>query len=304
MYRLITKLAACLVVSLAAVSAQAQQSHSFISTKGNDSNSCSSSAPCRSISRALAETTPGGEIVILDSGTYTPATIAQPVTITATGIRAAITAATGNALTVTPGAGNNVTLRGLALAGEGTGAAGVAISGSVGLVTLYDMDIEGFSDAISFTASGSLAVFDSDTRRSANDGILVAPATGAANAYVHNCDLEGSANAGIEVQDNGSATVADSASNKGGTGYLSNAAAGPASLVLKNCNAINDGTGLKTTANTDSILFFAYCLVTQNGTGVSVGAGSTLSGSSPGTSVIANNTTNISGALSAPTGLN
>ncbi|HEY6328370.1 MAG TPA: DUF1565 domain-containing protein, partial [Blastocatellia bacterium] len=99
MYRVITNLAACAVLALAAVSAQAQQSHSFISTKGNDSNSCSSSAPCRSISRALAQTNSGGEIVILDSGTYTPATIAQPVTITAVGIRAAITATTGNALT-------------------------------------------------------------------------------------------------------------------------------------------------------------------------------------------------------------
>jgi hypothetical protein len=299
--KLMSNLLACAIVALTfSIAAKAQNGRSFVSTGGSDTNNCAITGPCRTFTRALAVTNSGGEIIVLNSGGYGAATISQAVTISAVGVRASITATSGNAFTVTPGAGNNVTLRGLALIGQGTGTAGVAISGTTGLVTLYDMDIEGFNNAISDTGNGDMAVFDSSIRHSSNDGVLVAPATGTTNAYLHNCDIAGSGTAGVEAQNGASVTVADTASNRNGVGYFCSATTSLASLVLKNCHAINDTTGLQTAASANSTMWFAYCLVTQNTTGINVGTGSTLSGSTPGTNVVANNTTALVGTLSAP----
>ena len=79
------------------VSAQAAASRTFVSTIGNDANTsanCSPAAPCRTFGAALSVTNPGGEVVVLTSGGYGPATISQPVVITALGIDASVTQAT------------------------------------------------------------------------------------------------------------------------------------------------------------------------------------------------------------------
>src|ERR1017187_5502993 len=103
--------------------AQAQNNRSFVATTGNDTNNCSAAAYCRTFGRALAQTNSGGEIVVVNSGGYGPATISQPVVITAIGIDASITAASGDALTInTTG---NVTITGLNLNGGGTASVGV-----------------------------------------------------------------------------------------------------------------------------------------------------------------------------------
>src|SRR5271169_508568 len=106
--------------------AAAQNNRSFVATTGNDANSCSAAAFCRTFAAALAVTNPGGEIVVVNSGGYGPATITEPVVINAVGIDASITATSGNGVTVaTPGA---VTLNGLNLDGDGTGNDGILVT--------------------------------------------------------------------------------------------------------------------------------------------------------------------------------
>jgi len=98
---------------------------SFVSALGSDANACTVSAPCRTLSQALTMTNPGGEIVVVNSGEYNPATIMEPVTVSATGVTASITATSGSALTInTPG---NVTITGLGLHGQGSGVDGVLV---------------------------------------------------------------------------------------------------------------------------------------------------------------------------------
>ena len=89
----------------------------FVASFGNDANACSSVAPCRSFTGAIAKTLAGGEVIVLDSAGYGPVTITQSVSIIAPpGIYAGITvsgSATPGVLVNAPSA--VVTLRGLTI---------------------------------------------------------------------------------------------------------------------------------------------------------------------------------------------
>jgi hypothetical protein len=140
-----------------AVIAQAQNNRSFVATTGDDANDCSAGAYCRTFVRALAVTNSGGEIVVVDSGGYGPATITQPVVITAIGVDASITGESGTALTInTTG---NVTITGLNLYGSGVGSnVGIAVE-QVGFLRLYSVQIVNFDNGVDATAK--LAMYDS-----------------------------------------------------------------------------------------------------------------------------------------------
>ena len=78
----LTLLAIALVAVLHAVPAQAQETRTFVSAGGNDSNNCLTPAtPCRHFTAAYAATPAGGEIDVLDPGNYGPLTITGPVSI-------------------------------------------------------------------------------------------------------------------------------------------------------------------------------------------------------------------------------
>ena len=77
----------------------------FVSGSGLDSNACSLAAPCRGFAAALAQTLPGGEVVVLDSAGYGPVTISQAVTLVApSGVYAGISVFSGAGSRSAPGA--------------------------------------------------------------------------------------------------------------------------------------------------------------------------------------------------------
>lgn len=167
----LTNFLACAAVALAFTSpGLAQNNRSFVSTLGSDTNNCTASATCRTLTRALALTNSGGEIIVVDSGGYGAATITQPVIISANGIVASITQPDSgqNALTInTPG---NVTISGLSLYGRG-GNDGILVQ-DVSFLRLFNMTIEGFSnDGVEFapaTSFANLAIYDSKTSFNGN----------------------------------------------------------------------------------------------------------------------------------------
>lgn len=112
-------------------SAQAGASRTFIGTTGRDANIavCSASAACRTFAAALLVTNPDGEIVVVNPGGDGPATISQPVIITAIGVDASISVTTFGAAGLTINTGGNVTLIGLNLHSEATGGAGIEVPG-------------------------------------------------------------------------------------------------------------------------------------------------------------------------------
>src|SRR5438270_10909431 len=105
----------------AAHRAAALAQRTFVSAgSGNDANPCTRAAPCRNFGAAIAQTTSGGEVVVLDSGGYGTVTITQAVSIVAPpGVYAGISVFSGTGITVNAGASDVVTIRGLTLNGLG-----------------------------------------------------------------------------------------------------------------------------------------------------------------------------------------
>jgi len=91
------------------------QARTFVSAKtGSDSANCSRTSPCRTFNRAISLTSPGGEVVALDSGGYGAVTISQAVTLEAPdGVYAGMTVSAGDGITVAAGASDVIVLRGL-----------------------------------------------------------------------------------------------------------------------------------------------------------------------------------------------
>lgn len=128
-----------------APAANAATFRTAVSVSGVDTNPCTPAAPCRTISYALTQTSPGGEMYILSSGGYGPFTVTQAVTITApTGTVAAISAGSGNGITVSAGATDLVILNGFLINGLGTGFQGVQVN-SVGSLSVNNTTITGFT---------------------------------------------------------------------------------------------------------------------------------------------------------------
>jgi len=275
------------------ISALAGTSRTFVSTSGNDSNvsvNCSSSANCRSFAAALSVTNSGGEVVVMSSGGYGPATISQPVVITAVGIDASISVPSGNGLTInTTG---NVTLTGLNLHGEHAGSNGILVT-EVGFLRLYNLLIENFTaNGINFSVPGNLAVYDSTINDNTNDGLLLD--SGSAQAYVHDTSFDNNGH-GVEVAA-GAATVADSNAHYNFAAFLADGG----TLTLFNDRAIFNNTALITTSG--GSLFFADCLISNNSTSYNAGASTTMSGTTPGTTLIAPNQA-TAGTLTSPVAL-
>jgi len=267
---------------------------SFVSAVGSDANNCSVTAPCCTLTRALAMTNGGGEIIVLTSGEYGPAIIAQPVTISANGVSASITAAaSGNGLTInTPG---NVTITGLTVyggGGPGPGAFGIEVD-QVGYLRLYNSASSGFSGhGMWLRGSGSVSVVHSKFNDNGESGLVVTSPTG--KAYVRNSQFEGNG-AGVLVA-GGVAVVAGSTQRGNATGIELTGT--PGSLAVRADQSVQNEYGM--VEGPDDVLDFLSITDVQNWWSYQVVTGGTLSGSAQGTSLVTGST---DGSLSGPTAL-
>jgi hypothetical protein len=118
--RILLSLAAvAAVVSLGA--AQAQATRTWVSGVGDDANPCSRTAPCKTFPGAISKTAAGGEINCLDPGGFGGVTITKAITIACEGVTAGVLVSGTNAIIVSAGPSDQVTLRGLDINGTGTG---------------------------------------------------------------------------------------------------------------------------------------------------------------------------------------
>lgn len=110
--------AAATVMAVPVEAATAQRT--FVSSGGLDTNPCSIALPCRGFTAAMAQTSAGGEIIVLDSAGYGSVTVNKAVSIIApAGVYAGVTNGSADGIVVNaPGA--NVVLRGLDFNGLGT----------------------------------------------------------------------------------------------------------------------------------------------------------------------------------------
>jgi hypothetical protein len=134
--------AALAIVSLPAGAAP----RTFVASFGNDANVCSLPLPCRGFARALTQTDPGGEILVLDTAGYGAVTVDKAVSIIApAGVYAGISATSGDGIVVNaPGA--IVVLRGLDINGTGTSAGSGILHQAAASLLIDHCTVSGFAN--------------------------------------------------------------------------------------------------------------------------------------------------------------
>jgi hypothetical protein len=214
-------------------SAQAQI---FISASGKDSNSCSRTAPCRTLQRGVNATGPGRELTILTSGEYGPATITKGMTILAEGVSANVRQFNvTNAITVNA-PGQKVVLKGLLLTGGGTGGAGINVVDAA-FVAIEHVEIEGFAAYGIVLNSSATVVSVSDTASRYNGAGLYA-CCDSSRLTVDGSRFENNADNGLDLRISGSITRSI-VSDNGNDGVSFQQTGG--SLTITKTTAANNG---------------------------------------------------------------
>jgi Periplasmic copper-binding protein (NosD) len=155
--------------ALGAQDVSAAASTTFVASYGSDSNgytNCARSSPCRTFAGALAVTSAGGEVIVLDSEEYGPVQIMQSVSIIAPeGVYAGVQVINGNGIGIGNGSGSlSVTLRGLTFEGPGpsgshTGATGLSVGNFTGSVVVQKCNFRGFFPSPTGTVGGGTAIY-------------------------------------------------------------------------------------------------------------------------------------------------
>ena len=139
--------AVALVLLLTSATASwAQATRTWVSGTGDDANPCSRTAPCKTFAGAISKTAAAGEIDVLDSGGFGGLTISKSLSIIATGTIGGVLVSGTNGITVAAGPNDVVLLRGLDIAGNGSGLNGVSVS-EAATVEIEDCRIFGFTGA-------------------------------------------------------------------------------------------------------------------------------------------------------------
>jgi parallel beta helix pectate lyase-like protein len=177
-----------ITLQLSALAAFATAQRTFVSAAtGSDTNPCSRTAPCRNFAAALPATSPGGEIIVLDSGGYGSVVISQGVTIKApSGVYAGITVqGNGVGASINVPTTDSVVLHGLTITGLG-GLTGISWTGG------SDLHVE--NCVVSNFANG-YGIFDQSDTQNNNYTFLFVSNTVIRNAAFMIYALGGTVNA-------------------------------------------------------------------------------------------------------------
>ena len=211
---LLTLLPAVLVSVLPLAPAQAQETRTFVSAAGSDSNSCTSATtPCRHFAAAYAATPAGGEIDVLDPANYGSLTITGPISIQGNGWAASSPASGKAVFTINAQTNDEINIRGVVLDGIATpGSIGIQFN-SGGSLNVQNSVIRNFdSVGIAFVPNGSSALFVSNTLISdfaiANGtGINIAPSSGSVTAVISRVDIQRVGGTGVNAGANTTVTL-------------------------------------------------------------------------------------------------
>lgn len=165
----LTRFALTLILSAIALEGLAQNNRSFVATFGNDANSCTPGAECRSFNRAISVTNAGGEIIAISSGGYGSFSIAKPITVIgAPGITASITVGGANGIDIAAGAGDRVVIRGLNITQTAGGHSGINAA-TFGALSIENCTVTGGTYGITIAGgAGSFATLTGNVVRAAS----------------------------------------------------------------------------------------------------------------------------------------
>jgi hypothetical protein len=261
----------------------------WVSGLGDDANPCSRTAPCKTFAGAISKTAAGGEIDVLDPGGFGALTITKALTIDGKGTFGSVLVAGTNAIVVSAGPGDVVTLRDLSLDGTGSGLNGILFTAGAALHIERCVIFNFAQRGIAFTPGGASRLFikDSIIRNNNNPtnggALLVQPgAAGSAQAFLDGVRMEGNL-FGVFAADRSTVAVRDSvAAANSNSGFTAGSNGAAVVITLEGClvaenNATPNTTGVLS-AGAAATVRLSNVTVVNNGTGLSsVGGGALVS---------------------------
>jgi hypothetical protein len=243
---------AFVVASLASsVPLHALSAKVFVTPVGKDSPSCGALlSPCKTLAGAVSAVAAGGTVVVLTPGEYGIVTITKALTIDATGVTALVQASS-DAVTISAGSSDTVTLKGLTLSTGNFANAGVMIN-SAGAVNIEGCTIRGFANGVfAFDWTGRLSMV-ATTARNNNEGASLRSPSGRIDVSIERCVFE-SNGAGISVRDGAHAVVRGTTATDGIHGITAQAIfGGSVELTVVDCLVSGNVTGAGITSEGDS----------------------------------------------------
>lgn len=260
----------------------------FVSTGGSDGNPCSLAQPCRSFASAIAQTDPGGELIVLDSGGYGAVAVTKAVSIVAPpGVYAGISVFSGDGVTVNAGASDTVVLRGLSINGQG-GATGVNVL-QAARVRVESCTISGLSGSGIVHAAGAAEVIalDSVVRDNGASGLRLAVS---GRLVVDHTRSEHNGAYGLDVAPSvaitpAMATVSDSVfvgNAQSGVNVVAGVANSRAFIHIER-SILSQNTGDGFSASTQASGAVAVVMLSRNAISRNFGAGASIAGTVAGT---------------------
>ncbi|ROZ69375.1 right-handed parallel beta-helix repeat-containing protein [Ramlibacter sp. WS9] len=189
---------------LSASPAMGQTAQTWVSSTGTPNGLCSRTQPCRTFSQAYGATLNGGQIQVLDSGSFGgQLDIKKSITIKAVGALGSIVVTGYNGLVIDAPADARIVIEGLDIDGGRDGAVGILILGG-GQVVVRNTTIRNFSSAGIYINNlvGRGRIFltvDNARINNAEKGIWVSTLGDASTAYVWNSVIVGSGMTGIQA---------------------------------------------------------------------------------------------------------
>jgi hypothetical protein len=263
-FRRLAKLSPALALVALAVpsSAFGQATRTWVSGVGDDANPCSRTAPCKTFAGAISKTAAGGEINTLDGGGFGAVTITKSITIkNEGGFTAGVLVANTNAIVISAGVADKVTLKGLDINGVGVTPPQTSLTGVKVLqaktVHIINSEIYKFQAGVAVVPSG------------ANTRVLIS------HSHIHDNGVGVFDGPGTAGGTNAITTVRDSliADNVCGTAASAFGANGGTPNAATDCGAAPASSGLNNVAQ----ILLSHNLVNDNGQGVYVRGGNATS---------------------------
>jgi hypothetical protein len=233
-------------------------SQTYVSaTLGSDANPCTYMSPCLTFVAALAQTTAGGEIIVLDPGDFGPVTITKAVSIYADAVSVAGTMPSPgtSGIVVSAGASDMVYLRGLTFDGvNASGTSGIVFSSGARLQIENCLVQDFTTSGITFSpgagsATTPLLVVRNTTILNNATGFLIQPTGGiAVNAVLRWLHIDSNTGEGLRVDGTGGSgainvIITDStASFNASNGIDAVSGPGNATVIVRRITAVLNGS--------------------------------------------------------------
>ena len=259
----------------------AQANRTWVSGVGDDVNPCSRTAPCKTFAGALAKTSAGGEINVIDPAGYGGIAITKSITIDGAGSHASIVSSLLNGIVINAPDGV-VTLRRLSINGVGNGFNGIVILAAKKVIIEYCYLANFTQKGIDISPADSCTVIlNNVTVQNADNALSIT--NGRSVVIIDDCRFQAITKSGINLV-SGQATISNSRISDCHTGI--NLVSGQA--TVSNSGISNCHTGINTEANT--VVRISQNVITGNDIGIRpMGSVSSL-----GNNLIAGNKTETS----------